>query len=87
MLQEQINALESRQLELRRKMASSDDHAAKCKKLDLSFAETYPGDLAEYQAANQEFNENEARIAELRAELAAEEAEEEAIPEEPQQEE
>lgn len=83
---EQLGMLESRQLELQMIMAKSDAHAAKCTKLNLSFGETYPEDLAEYEAARQEFNDNEVLIAQLRAEIEAEEAEE-ALPEEPAQEE
>ena len=70
--QEQLNALESRQLELQATMAKSDAHAAKCTKLGLPFGETYPDDLAEYEAAREEYNLNESRITELKAEIAAE---------------
>lgn len=69
---QQINALEARQNDLRLAMSKSDAHAAKCSKLGLPFAETYPDDLAEYQAANTEFNENEATLAALREQLAQE---------------
>lgn len=70
--QEQLNALESRQLELQATMAKSDAHAAKCTKLGLPFGETYPDDLAEYEAAREEYNLNESRITALKAEIAAE---------------
>lgn len=79
-LQEQLNALESEQLRLQMIMARSDAHASKCTKLGLSFAETYPDDLTEYEAAREEYNKNEARIAEIEAEIEKEEAE--PIPEE-----
>ena len=62
--QQQINILESRQLELRAVMAKSDDRAAKCIKSGLDFRATYPLDYEEYEA------ELRARRAE---ELAAEE--------------
>ncbi len=75
MTQDRINALESRQLELTRIMSASDAHAAKCAKLGLSFAETYPEDLAEYQAANDEYNSNEAELATLYEQKRAEDAE------------
>ena len=70
-IQQQINALEARQNDLRLVMAKSDAHAAKCSKLGLSFAETYPDELEEYQAANDEFNENESILAAAREQLAA----------------
>lgn len=72
MVQEQINALESRQLELQAIMEKSDAHASKCSKLGLKFNQEYPDDLAEYQAANAEYNTNESRIRALKAEIAAE---------------
>ena len=78
--QQQLNALEARQNDLRLAMAKSDAHAAKCSKLGLSFAETYPDELEEYQAANAEFNENESIIAEVREQLAAEQAAAEEAP-------
>lgn len=64
-LQLQINALESRQLELRAVMASSDERASKCFKSGVSFRETYPEDFARYEAANAEYNANERTLAEL----------------------
>ena len=72
--QEQINALESRQLELYAIMAKSDAHAAKCAKLGLKFNQEYPQDLAEYQAANAEYTSNEEPLASLRKTLAEEQA-------------
>lgn len=74
--QEQLNALESRQLELQAIMAKSDAHASKCAKLGLKFNQAYPDDLAEYQAAN------ESQIEALKAEIAAEPEPEHAAPEE-----
>lgn len=72
--QEQINALESRQLELQAIMAKSDAHAAKCAKLELKFSQAYPKDLEEYQAANAEYNSNEETLESLRKTLAEEQA-------------
>lgn len=69
---EQLNALESRQLELQAVMAKSDAHAAKCAKLGLVFATQYPEDIADYRAANEEYNLIESRILELKAEITAE---------------
>lgn len=75
--QQQINILESRQLELRAIMAQSDGRASKCSKQGIFFEHTYPEDYARYQAANTEYNKNEQTLAELKAkraeELAAEE--------------
>lgn len=75
--QQQINILESRQLELRAIMAKSDDRAIKCFKQGISFERTYPEEYAQYEAANAEYNRNEQTLAELKAkraeELAAEE--------------
>ena len=70
--QENINALESRQLELLAIMASSDAHASKCIKLGKKFSTQYPEEYEAYQAANAEYNENELIIADLRDQLAAE---------------
>ena len=66
--QQQINELQSRQLELRAIMASSDERAAKCFKNGTSFRETYPDDFARYQEANDEYNRNEMTLAELEVE-------------------
>ena len=62
---EEIQRLEERQLELLSIMRRSDDHAAKCAKLGRSFEHDYPGDYAEYTAANSEYNANETRLSEL----------------------
>lgn len=70
MLQEEINRIESRQLELLAKMKESDAHAAKCAKLGKTFAEEYPTELEEYNAANDEYNANESALAALYEELA-----------------
>ena len=75
--QQKINELQSRQLELRAIMASSDERAAKCVKNGTSFRETYPDDFAQYESANIEYNQNELKLAELEAELKAELVEEE----------
>lgn len=75
--QQKINELQSRQLELRAIMASSDERAAKCVKNGTSFRETYPDDFARYESANIEYNQNELKLAELEAEMKAELVEEE----------
>lgn len=75
MVQEQINALESRQLELQAKMASTDAHAAKCMKLGQDFKAQYPDEYAGYVTANDEYNRNEEALVELYAQRDAEEAE------------
>ena len=75
--QQQINELQSRQLELRAIMASSDERAAKCFKNGTSIPETYPDDFARYEAANTEYNRNEQTLAKLEATRDAERAEEE----------
>ncbi len=75
-LQHRINALQSRQLELRAIMASSDERASKCMKTGVSFHETYPQDFARYEEANAEYNRNELTLAELEAEREAQQEEE-----------
>lgn len=75
--QQQINILESRQLELRAIMAQSDDRAIKCFKQGISFEHTYPEDYAQYEAANAEYNRNETTLAQLKAKRAEERAAEE----------
>lgn len=77
-IQQQINRVQSRQLELRAIMAESDDRASKCFKSGVSFRETYPEDSARYEAANEEYNANEIMLAGLQVE-AAREAELEAL--------
>ena len=62
---EKINGIERRQLELRAVMQRSDEHALKCFKSGLDFRETYPQDWQSYEAARQEYNENELVLAEL----------------------
>jgi len=79
MVQEQINALESRQLELQAKMASTDAHAAKCTKLGKKFSIQYPEEYTEYLEANEEYNRNEESLAELYAQREAEAAIEAAV--------
>lgn len=83
--QEQLNALESRQLELQRIMSSSDAHAAKCTKLGKKFSTQYPDDYTAYLAANEEYNANEVLIEELKREIEEEERQEPG-PEEPKEE-
>lgn len=73
---ERINALERRQLELRATMQKSDEHALKCAKSGLDFRETYPDDWTAYEAARQEYNENEKALAGLYDLRKAEEEEE-----------
>lgn len=77
-IQQQINAMQSRQLELRAIMAQSDDRASKCFKSGVSFRETYQVDFARYEAANEEYNANEITLAGLQAK-ATREAELEAL--------
>ena len=72
---EQIHLFEVRQMELLYIMRKSDDHAAKCSKLGRSFERDYPREYAEYISANNEYNTNEARIAELSRQAEAEDAE------------
>ena len=62
---DKINELERRQLELKAVMQKSDEHALKCAKSGLNFRETYPQDWQSYEAARQEYNENELVLAEL----------------------
>lgn len=70
-----INQLESRQLELKTVMQKSDEHALKCAKLGISFADTYPHDFEAYEAARVEYNTNEGELSALYGQLEAEEAE------------
>lgn len=63
--QEQISAMETRQLELLAIMSSSDAHAAKCAKLSKKFSVQYPEEYAAYLAANEEYNANEGTLAAL----------------------
>ncbi len=53
-------------------MGRSDAHAAKCLKLDISFAENYPEDLRAYNAANAEYNRNEETLTALYEKCAGE---------------
>ena len=70
---EQIKILEIRQLELQAIMASSDARASKCTKNGISFREVYPTEYAAYIAANQEYNANEVKLVELKAQQSEEE--------------
>lgn len=72
---DELNRLQSRQLELLQIMSKSDAHAAKCQKLGLVFGTEYPDDLKEYDAANAEYNANEAEIAILKTQAKSEEIE------------
>ena len=69
---EEINALEHRQHELKATMQKSDEHALKCAKSGLNFKKTYPDDWAAYEAAREEYNENETALAALSVQLEAE---------------
>lgn len=62
---EQLKALNERQMKLMSIMRASDDHAAKCTKLGLTFAKEYPDEYTAYEAAREEYNINEAKIAEV----------------------
>lgn len=68
--------MQTRQLQLRAIMASSDERAAKCVKNGLTFREAYPEDFAQYRAANDEYNDNERTLAKLEAIRKAERADE-----------
>ena len=69
---EEINALEHRQHELKATMQKSDEHALKCAKSGLNFKKTYPDDWAAYEAAREEYNENETALAALSVQLETE---------------
>jgi hypothetical protein len=69
---EELNRLQSRQLELLALMGKSDAHAAKCAKLGVKFSDEYPDDLKEYEAANAEYNSNEETISALKMQVLAE---------------
>lgn len=71
---DQINLLESRQLELRAIMQNSDEHALKCYKSGLDFKKEYPEDWNAYNKARLEYNENEVSLAEMTELLEQEEA-------------
>lgn len=73
---ERINEIERRQLELRAVMQRSDEHALKCFKSGLDFRTTYPQDWQSYEAARQEYNENELVLAQLYEQREKEEEEE-----------
>lgn len=69
---DQIQALESRQMELLKTMSDSDAHAAKCMKLGLKFKTQYPDEYDIYVAAREEYNENEEALATLKIQEAEE---------------
>lgn len=64
---EKLKVLNERQLKLLSIMRESDDHAAKCMKLGLTFAKEYPEEYKAYEDARDEYNENEAKAAEIEA--------------------
>jgi hypothetical protein len=72
MNQEELNKLQSRQLELLQIMSKSDAHAAKCAKLGVKFSDEYPDELKEYEAANAEYNSNEEVISTLKIQIQSE---------------
>jgi hypothetical protein len=72
MNQEELNQLQSRQLELLQIMSKSDAHAAKCAKLGVKFSDEYPDELKEYEAANAEYNSNEEVISTLKIQIQSE---------------
>ena len=72
MNQEELNKLQSRQLELLRIMSKSDAYAAKCAKLGVKFSDEYPNELKEYEAANAEYNSNESAITALEEDIKSE---------------
>ena len=72
MNQEELNKLQSRQLELLRIMSKSDAYAAKCAKLGVKFSDEYPDELKEYEAANAEYNSNEEVISTLKIQIQSE---------------
>jgi hypothetical protein len=72
MNQEELNKLQSRQLELLQIMSKSDAHAAKCAKLGVKFSDEYPNELKEYEAANAEYNSNEETISALKEDIKSE---------------
>ena len=77
---EEIKKLEERQIVLKCEMAKSDPHLwGILKKILEIFRENYPNDYAEYIAANDEFNDNEVKLSELRAKLKSEKESEEHI--------
>ena len=62
---ELLRKANEQQLNLLSVMAKSDAHASKCAKLNLTFAEEYPEEYAEYCSARELYNTNQERIAEL----------------------
>ena len=62
---ELLRQIQEQQTELLATMAKSDAHASKCAKLNLTFAEEYPEEYAEYCLAREKYNANQERIAEL----------------------
>lgn len=91
MVQDQINALESRQLELKAKMKSLDYINNKIEDTRILHGATaakaveneYKSKLQEREGWREEFNQNEATLKTLRAQVAQEAAEADAAPKEP----
>lgn len=71
MTQTEINrkrdSLELELLSLRAEMRKSDEHAIKCNKLGLVFAEEYPGEHEAYENARRRYNEAEEELQTLAA--------------------
>ena len=84
MVQEQINVLESRQLELQAKMASTDAHAAECVKQGKEFSTKFPDEYAGYMEAYDEYKRNEKALAKLYTQRDAEAVVEHIEPERPE---
>lgn len=70
--QENISALESRQLELHAIIESFTPHAIRCAILSKKFSAQYPEEYAAFIAADEELSANELTLAELRAAREAE---------------
>lgn len=68
-MEKKIREIETKILECRAIMAKSDERAAKCSKLNISFQETYPQDLIEYKQANMQNNLLENELEKLYNEL------------------
>lgn len=66
--EERLNTAYSQLLEIKSRISKSDEHAIKCAKLGLSFAELYPDEATEYQQAIAAYNAKEVEIANIQAE-------------------
>lgn len=58
-----LRQIQEQQTELLATMAKSDAHASKCAKLNLTFAEEYPEEYQEYCNAREQYNTNQAYMA------------------------